>query len=105
MFVFDVEDPAAPVLRQTLPVGLAPEGLAYDAAAGVLAVASEKDDRGDKFRSSVALFTLAPSAAPEYPTLVSAPRDNAGPAGPFIPFSALSGQAAASPLGLLLSLL
>jgi len=98
VFVYDVEDPTAPVLTQTLAVGVAPEGLTFIEHMNVLAVASEKDDRGDKIRSSITLFELGKGDVPEYPTLVSLPRD--GEDGPFIPFSALSGLASAAPFGM-----
>lgn len=95
VFVYDVEDPTSPILTQTLPVGVGPEGLSFIPHMNVLAVASEKDDRGDKIRSSITLFELKGAETPEYPTIVSAPR--IGLEGPYIPFSALSGLASAAP--------
>ena len=72
----------------------------------MLAIASEVDARDAKFRSSIALFELVPTSedrvdddVPEYPTLVSKPRDPSSKNGPFIPFSALSGLASACPFG------
>ena len=104
VFVYSIDSSASPMspeLVQILAVGLAPEGVTVIPSQNLLAIASEKDGRGDKFRSSIALFELGPSetGVPEYPTLISAPRDSATTNGPPIPFAALSGLAAASPYG------
>jgi hypothetical protein len=104
VFVYSIDSSASPMspeLVQILAVGLAPEGVTVIPSQNLLAIASEKDGRGDKFRSSIALFELGPSetGVPEYPTLISAPRDSAATNGPPIPFAALSGLAAASPYG------
>mmetsp|Transcript_22784 Transcript_22784/g.50858 ORF Transcript_22784/g.50858 Transcript_22784/m.50858 type:complete len:548 (-) Transcript_22784:9-1652(-) len=100
VFVYEVSDPSAPVLCQTLAVSVGPEGLAVIPEMKLLVVASEKDDRGDGIRSSIAIFCLDAGDVPEYPTIVSAPRGLNGDNGPFIAFSALSGLAAASPKGI-----
>jgi len=97
VLVYDVKNPSNPRLEQVLPVGISPEGLAFDKERNLLIVASEKDDRDDKFRSSITLFELVRSDVPEYPMIASVPRIGNGPEGPFIPFSALSGLSAAAP--------
>ena len=96
VFVYTIDSssmsPPTPELVQILPVGLAPEGITAIPSQNLVAIASEKDERGDKFRSSIAVFELATSETgiPEYPSLISAPRDGGAP----IPFSALSGLSA-----------
>ncbi len=89
VFVYEVSDPSAPELRQTLPVGVAPEGLTFIPKENLLVVASEKDDREDGFRSAISLFKLGKSKKPEYPTLISSPRD--AQAGTSIPFGRMTG--------------
>ena len=104
VFVYSIDSSASPMspeLVQILAVGLSPEGVTVIASQNLLAIASEKDARGDSVRSSIMFFELGPSetGVPEYPTLISAPRDSATTNGPPIPFAALSGLAAASPYG------
>jgi hypothetical protein len=89
VFVYEVSDPSAPELRQTLPVGVAPEGLTFIPEENLFVVASEKDDREDGFRSAISVFKLVKSKKPEYPTLVSSPRN--AQAGTSIPFGRMSG--------------
>jgi DNA-binding beta-propeller fold protein YncE len=97
VFVYEVSDPTTPLLTQTLPVGTGPEGLAFVPDKNLLVVASEVDDRGDGIRSSISIFEIMRSDGPEYPTLVSVPRDGADEEnGPFIPFSSLSGLSASN---------
>ena len=96
VFVYDIScDPSSPSLLQILPAGTAPEGVVAIPSRGLLAVASEEDARGDKIRSSITIYELS-DGKPTYPTLVSDYRRD----GTFIPFSALSGLASASPYGL-----
>jgi len=86
--------PPNPELVQILPVGIGPEGITVIPSQNLVAVASEVDYRDNKLRSSIAVFELAQSKTgiPEYPSLISNPRD--GPGSPPIPFAALSGLAA-----------
>lgn len=97
VFVYSIDSsvsPPAPEFVQMLAVGIGPEGITAIPSQNLVAVASEVDARGDKLRSSIAIFELGTSETgiPEYPTLVSAPRD--GDSGAPIPFAALSGLAA-----------
>jgi len=104
VFVYSIDSsafPLSPELVQILAVGIAPEGVTAIPSQNLVAIASESDERGDKIRSSIALFELGASSTgvPEYPTLISALRDGTTTNGPPIPFAALSGLAAASPYG------
>ncbi len=78
-------DPAAPVLKQLLPSGIAPEGAIAIPGRNLLAIANEADDAGP--RSHVMLFELAEGAA-SYPQLTSAGADE------LIGFGAISGMVA-----------
>lgn len=88
VFVYDVADLKAPVLKQILPAGSGPEGVAAIPDRGLIAVASEVDGRGDKIRSSIAIYAYD-SSLNSYPSVVSTNRADGTP----IPFSALSGLA------------
>ena len=69
--VYDMTDPAAPVLTQLLPSGIAPEGAVAIPERNLLAIANEADlieDNGT--RSHVMLFELG-DGAPAYPMLTS----------------------------------
>ncbi|MCA8979663.1 MAG: esterase-like activity of phytase family protein [Planctomycetes bacterium] len=79
---------ASPRLVQTLPTGLAPEGLVAIPQRGLFVSASEEDDRGRGYRSTVTIYALDGPA--NYPTLVSDARRDGTP----IPWGALSGLAA-----------
>lgn len=86
--VYDVSDPAAPVLKQLLPSGVGPEGYAVIPERNLLVSANEKDlieDGGA--RAHVSLFELqnAPAA---YPHLTSAGADE------LIGWGAISGMVA-----------
>lgn len=81
-------DVAAPVFKQVLPTGVGPEGVVAVPARALLLVASEKDDRKEKYRASVATYVFE-ATAPEYPTIESVDGANSVP----IPWSALSGLA------------
>ena len=94
VFVYDVKDPTAPVFLQALPAGLEPEGLKAIPARNLLVTASEVDDRGGKVRAGITIYLREESSA-QYPTLVSDNDETGNP----IPFSALSGLAAAEPYG------
>ncbi|HVG47926.1 MAG TPA: esterase-like activity of phytase family protein [Rubellimicrobium sp.] len=86
--VYDVTDPANPVLLQMLPSGIGPEGLAAIPARGLIATANETDLGGDALaRAHVMLFQRA-EGAPTYPTITSAGADHP------IAWGALSGLVA-----------
>ena len=89
LFVYDVSDPVNPVLKQTLPAALGPEGMLAVTSRNLLVAASEEDNRGDKFRSALNIYRYE-LANPSYPTIVSADRMDGTP----IPWSAMSGLAA-----------
>ncbi len=76
-----------PKLIQVLPTMVKPEGLLSIPQRGLFVVASEDDDRSDKFRAGITIFKQA--KRPNYPTIVSADRNDGTP----IPWSALSGLA------------
>lgn len=87
--VYDVGNPKKPVYKQVLPAGVGPEGVLAIPSRNLLIAASEKDDRGDKMRSSLNIYSYQEVDAPAYPTLVSADNENGTP----IPWGALSGLA------------
>ena len=70
--VYDVTDPANPVLEQLLPSGIGPEGYAVIPSRNLLVSANEVDDAGP--RAHVMLFEYS-DAAPSYPHLTSAGMD------------------------------
>jgi hypothetical protein len=76
----------APEYLQALPAGSGPEGLTVISQRGLLVVASENDGAA---RSSVMIYQQG-ADAPAYPTLMS----NDSPAGPPIPWGAISGATA-----------
>ena len=78
-----------PVLVQTLPTGVKPEGIKAIPRRNLFVAASEKDDRGNKFRGTLTIYKLEKSGAPDYPTIVSTDRDDGTP----IPWASLSGFA------------
>ncbi len=89
VFVYNVADPANPVLRQVLPAGVAPEGGLAIPDRNLLVVASEDDAREDKIRSVLNIYRFEQAFA-SYPTMESADRTDGTP----IPWSAMSGLAA-----------
>ncbi|TNE79248.1 MAG: esterase-like activity of phytase family protein [Gammaproteobacteria bacterium] len=91
VFIYDVVDPANPVLLQTLPAGIGPEGVKGIPGRNLLVSASEEDNRDDKVRSVVNIYQYG-FEAPAYPTIQSANRPDGTP----IPWAALSGLAAES---------
>ena len=70
--VYNVTDPANPVLEQLLPSGIGPEGYAVIPSRNLLVSANEVDDAGP--RAHVMLFEYS-DAAPSYPHLTSAGMD------------------------------
>ncbi|WP_375258429.1 esterase-like activity of phytase family protein [Citreimonas sp.] len=83
--VYDMTDPANPVLAQLLPSGIAPEGAVAIPGRNLLAIANEADDAGP--RSHVMLFDYAEGEA-RYPQLTSAGSDE------LIGWGAISGMVA-----------
>lgn len=81
--VYDVTDPAAPVLTQLLPSGIGPEGYVTIPERGLLVSANEADDAGP--RAHVMLFEHQDAPA-TYPHLTSAGADA------LIGWGAISGQ-------------
>ncbi len=69
--VYDVSDPSAPVLRQMLPSGIGPEGLAAIPERRLVVTANETDLGADALaRAHVMIFQQA-DGAPAYPTIMS----------------------------------
>lgn len=86
--VYDVTDPAAPVLRQLLPSGISPEGLVTIPARNLLATANEVDLRADGLAAAHVMLFERAEGSPAYPMLTSEGSD------PLIGWGALSGLAA-----------
>ena len=70
--VYDVTDPANPVLAQLLPSGIGPEGYAVIEERGLLISANETDDAGPRAHVMVFEYQDAPAV---YPHLTSAGMD------------------------------
>lgn len=84
--VYDITDPAAPVLTQLLPSGIGPEGYVTIPERNLLISANETDDAGPRAHVMLFEFQNAPAA---YPHLTSAGMDN------LTGWGAISGQVAA----------
>lgn len=86
--VYDLTDPANPVLKQLLPSGVSPEGIATIPGRNLLVTANEADLREDGLAPAhVMIYALAEGPA-QYPTITSDGSD------PLIGWVALSGLAA-----------
>lgn len=86
--VYDITDPAAPVLKQILPSGVSPEGMVAIPQRNLLASANEVDLRGDGLAPAhVMIYELAEGTA-AYPMITSAGSEE------LIGWGALSGLAA-----------
>jgi hypothetical protein len=70
--VYDVTDPAAPVLAQLLPSGIAPEGFVAIPDRNLLVSANEADDAGPRAHVMIFEYQAAPAS---YPHLTSAGMD------------------------------
>lgn len=91
--VYDLTDPANPVLKQLLPSGVSPEGIATIPARNLLVTANEVDLREDGLAPAhVMVYELAERDA-AYPMLTSAGSD------PLIGWGALSGLTAGTEPG------
>ncbi|MFT5083062.1 MAG: hypothetical protein ACI9Y1_001099 [Lentisphaeria bacterium] len=89
VFVYDIADPKNAVFKQVLPAAVGPEGGLAIPSRNLLVVASEEDERGDAFRSTINVYRYEFADA-TYPTLVSSDREN----GSAIPWGAMSGLSA-----------
>jgi hypothetical protein len=86
--VYDLTNPAAPVLKQILPSGVSPEGMVAIPSRNLFATANEVDLREDGLAPAhVMVFQRAEGVA-AYPTITSEGAD------PLIGWAALSGLAA-----------
>lgn len=86
--VYDLTDPAAPVLRQLLPSGVSPEGIVAIPARNLIATANEVDLREDGLAPAhVMIYALAEGPA-AYPMLTSEGSE------PLIGWGAMSGLVA-----------
>ncbi len=86
--VYDLSDPAKPVLKQMLPSGVSPEGIVAIPSRGLIATANEVDlveDGGVRAHVMLYQFQDGPAA---YPMITSAGADS------LIPWGALSGLVA-----------
>jgi hypothetical protein len=79
----------APIFLQTLPTGVAPEGLLAIPARGLFVAAAEADNPETGLRSTLTIYRRGPGSA-SYPTI----RSDNGPNGVPLPWGALSGLAA-----------
>ncbi|MGD8630583.1 MAG: esterase-like activity of phytase family protein [Gammaproteobacteria bacterium] len=77
-----------PVLVQTLPSALGPEGIKAIPSRGLLVAATEEDSRDDGFRGTLTIYQAGKGDA-DYPYIKSADRSDGTP----IPWAALSGFA------------
>lgn len=91
--VYDLTNPAAPVLKQLLPSGVSPEGIATLPARNLLVTANEVDLRADGLAPAhVMVYELADGVA-SYPMITSAGSD------PLIGWGALSALTAGAEAG------
>lgn len=86
--VYDLTDPAAPVLKQILPSGISPEGMVAIPQRNLFATANEVDLRADGLAQAHVMVYERAEGVAAYPTITSAGSD------PLIGWAALSGLAA-----------
>ncbi len=86
--VYDLTDPAAPVLKQLLPSGISPEGMVAIPARDLLVSANEVDLRADGLAPAHVMIYALAEGAPAYPMLTSAGTEE------LIGWGAMSGLAA-----------
>ncbi|MFN3576128.1 MAG: esterase-like activity of phytase family protein [Tabrizicola sp.] len=86
--VYDLTDPANPVLKQMLPSGVSPEGLVAIPQRNLFATANEVDLRADGLAPAHVMIYERAEGAAAYPTITSAGSD------PLIGWAALSALAA-----------
>jgi len=70
ILVYEVSDPENPEFLQVLPTGVGPEGSDVIPERNLLVVANEKDDRGDKMRSTITIYERSVGDY-QYPSLYS----------------------------------
>ena len=90
--VYDLTDPAAPVLKQILPSGISPEGMVAIPARNLFATANEVDLRADGLAPAHVMVYERAEGVAAYPTIVSAGTSEG--TDPLIGWAALSGLAA-----------
>jgi Esterase-like activity of phytase len=86
--VYDLTNPAAPVLKQILPSGISPEGMVAIPARNLFATANEVDLRADGLAPAHVMVYERAEGVAAYPTITSEGSD------PLIGWAALSGLAA-----------
>jgi hypothetical protein len=86
--VYDLTDPAAPVLKQILPSGVSPEGMVAIPSRNLFATANEVDLRADGLSPAHVMVFARGEGTAAYPTITSEGAD------PLIGWAALSGLAA-----------
>ena len=86
--VYDLTDPAAPVLKQLLPSGISPEGMVAIPSRDLLVSANEVDLREDGLAPAHVMIYQMGEGTPAYPMLTSAGADT------LIGWGAMSGLAA-----------
>lgn len=86
--VYDLTDPAAPVLKQILPSGVSPEGMAAIPSRNLFVTANEVDLRADGLAPAHVMVYERAEGVATYPTITSQGAD------PVIGWAALSGLAA-----------
>ncbi|MDO9637208.1 MAG: esterase-like activity of phytase family protein [Pseudotabrizicola sp.] len=91
--VYDLTDPTSPVLKQLLPSGISPEGIATIPARNLLITANELDLRADGLAPAHVMIYERAEGAAVYPMLTSAGSD------PLIGWGALSGLTAGTEPG------
>ncbi len=69
--VYDLTDPAAPVLKQLLPSGVSPEGLVAIPGRNLLATANEVDLRADGLAPAHVMVYALAEGTPAYPMITS----------------------------------
>jgi DNA-binding beta-propeller fold protein YncE len=96
--VYDLTDPANPVLKQILPSGVSPEGIIAIPERNLLATANEVDLRADGLAPAhVMIFEFA-EGTPAYPMLTSEGTD------PLVGWGAMSGLTAGAEAGQLFAI-
>lgn len=86
--VYDLSNPAEPVLKQILPSGVSPEGMVAIPARNLFATANEVDLRADGLAPAHVMVYERAEGVAAYPTITSEGSD------PLIGWAALSGLAA-----------
>ncbi len=70
--VYDMTDPAKPILKQILPSGISPEGMVAIPARNLLATANEVDLREDGLAPAHVMLYARTEGPAQYPTITSA---------------------------------